>query len=140
LRHRQHRRQPIHITRSRPDHKDDNAHVEQKNGMWPRHLLGYGRLGQERVVAPINTLYKEVWGPLQNFSLPSMKRQDKWREGRRWGRRHDPSPTAYQRLLTSRQITRRHRQRLREYYEWLDPFARAQQREQQLPPILRSAT
>jgi hypothetical protein len=140
LRHLQARRQPIHITRSRPYHKDDNAHVEQKNWMWPRHLLGYGRLGQERVVTPINALYKEVWGPLHNFFLPSMKLQDKWREGSRWVRRHDPPQTAYQRLLTSRQITRRHRQRLREYYESLDPFTLAQQLEQQLQPILRSAT
>ena len=140
IRHLQHRRQPVQITRSRPYHKDDNAHVEQKNWMWPRQLLGYGRLGQEHVVAPINTLYKEVWGPLQNFFLPSMKLQDKWREGSRWVRRHDQPQTAYQRLRGSRQITRRQRQRLREYYESLDPFALAQQLEQQLKPILRIAT
>ena len=50
IRHLQARRQPVQISRSRPYHKDDNAHVEQKNWMWPRHLLGYGRLGQQRVV------------------------------------------------------------------------------------------
>lgn len=38
------RKQPVGFTRSRPCHKDDNAHVEQKNWMWPRQLLGYGRL------------------------------------------------------------------------------------------------
>ena len=101
IRHLQAHRQPVQISRSRPYHKDDNAHVEQKNWMWPRHLLGYGRLGQERVVTPINTLYKQVWGPLHNFFLPSMKLRDKWREGSRWVRRHDPAQTAYQRLLAS---------------------------------------
>jgi hypothetical protein len=38
------RRSPVEFTRSRPYHKDDNAHVEQKNWMWPRQLLGYTRL------------------------------------------------------------------------------------------------
>ena len=34
------RKQPVAFTRSRPYHSDDNAHVEQKNWMWPRQLLG----------------------------------------------------------------------------------------------------
>lgn len=38
------RRVPVSLSRSRPYHKDDNAHLEQKNWMWPRQLLGYGRL------------------------------------------------------------------------------------------------
>ena len=41
--------------------------------MWPRQLLGYGRLEDPACVERINTLYKEVWGPLHNFFLPSMK-------------------------------------------------------------------
>jgi hypothetical protein len=67
------RARPIGLTRSRPYHKDDNAHVEQKNWMWPRQLLGYGRLEQSGLVEPINNLYREAWGPLHNFFLPSMK-------------------------------------------------------------------
>ena len=37
-------------TRSRPYHSDDNAHVEHKNWMWPRQLLGYGGLKPEELV------------------------------------------------------------------------------------------
>ena len=70
IRHLQNRRQPVAVTRSRPYHKDDNAHVEQKNWMWPRQLLGYGRLGQERVVVPINALYKDVWVHCTTSSCP----------------------------------------------------------------------
>jgi hypothetical protein len=33
------RQLPVAFTRSRPYHKDDQAHVEQKNWMWPRQLL-----------------------------------------------------------------------------------------------------
>jgi hypothetical protein len=39
IRYLQVRPKPVRVTRSRPYHKDDNAHVEQKNWMWPRQLL-----------------------------------------------------------------------------------------------------
>src|SRR5262245_38104137 len=137
LRYLQVRAKPIRLTRSRPYHKDDNAHVEQKNWMWPRQLLGYGRLEEPSLVKPINVLYKEAWGPLQNFFLPSMKLRKKWREGSRWVRRHDRAQTAYQRLVASGQLSRGQAARLRAWYESLDPFQLAQELERQLKPILR---
>lgn len=73
IRYLQVRARPVRVTRSRPYHSDDNAHVEQKNWMWPRPLPGYGRLEDPGLVEPINQLYTEAWGPLQNFFLPSMK-------------------------------------------------------------------
>jgi hypothetical protein len=43
------RRRPVEFTRSRPYHKDDNAHVEQKNWMWSAFgLLPTGRRGAGR--------------------------------------------------------------------------------------------
>jgi hypothetical protein len=140
LRFLQQRPRPVRVSRSRPYHKDDNAHVEQKNWMWPRHLLGYGRLGASHVVPLINAVYAEIWEPLHNFFLPSMKLREKWREGSRWVRRHDGPQTAYQRLLAGRQISRKQRQRLRDWHESLDPFVLAQQLEKRLAPILRTAT
>jgi len=56
----QERAQPVRVTRSRPYHSDDNAHVEQKNWMWPRQLLGYGRLEQADLVEPINSIYQDI--------------------------------------------------------------------------------
>ena len=137
IRHLQQRARPVRLTRSRPYHKDDNAHVEQKNWMWPRQLLGYGRLADESVLPSLNTLYKEVWGPLHNFFLPSMKLRDKWREGSRWVRRHDPAQTAYQRVVASGQLSAKRRRQLRDHYESLDPFALAKALEKRLKPILR---
>jgi len=129
----------IEFTRSRPYNKDDNAHVEQKNWMWPRQLLGYGRLAEPQLIEPINGLYKEIWGPLQNFFLPSMKLQRKWREGSRWVRRHDRPQTAYQRLLATAQLPSKQRRRLRDGYESLDPFLLAAALERRLKPILKLA-
>lgn len=130
------RAQPVRVTRSRPYHSDDNAHVEQKNWMWPRQLLGYGRLEDDRLLEPINALYSEAWGPLQNFFLPSMKLVKKWRVGSRWKRRHDLPQTAYQRLLSSGQLSAKARRQLREQYESLDPFELAAQVERRLRRIL----
>ena len=140
IRYLQVRTKPIQLSRSRPYHKDDNAHVEQKNWMWPRQLLGYGRLERAEVVQPINSLYKEIWGPLHNFFLPSMKLVKKWRMGSRWVRRYDVPQTAYQRLVGSGQLKRAEASRLRERYESLDPFKLAAELERKLKPILRGGS
>lgn len=127
---------PVCLTRSRPHHKDDNAHVEQKNWMWPRQLLGYQRLEIVEHVPLINALYTEVWGPLQNFFLPSTKLIEKTRDGGRIIRKHDEPKTAYQRLLQSGELESKARKTLREEYESLDPFALAKQLDPRLKKIL----
>jgi hypothetical protein len=132
----QERLAPVKLTRSRPYHKDDNAHVEQKNWMWPRQLLGYGRLDNPQSVRLINDLYREVWGPLHNFFLPSTKLIEKKRDGSRVIRRHDQPQTAYQRLRASGELSAKARRQLREQYECLDPFALAQAVERRLKKVL----
>src|SRR5258706_5909031 len=129
---------PVEFTRSRPYHKDDNAHVEQKNWMWPRQLLGYGRLEDAALVARICTVYKEVWGPLQNFFLPSLKLKRKWRERSHWRRRYELPRTAYHRLCAPGILTLQQRRQLRERYASLDPFELKDELERQLKPILQS--
>jgi hypothetical protein len=136
VRYWQERLEPVRLTRSRPYHKDDNAHVEQKNWMWPRQLLGYQRLENPGNVPLINALYKEVWGPLHNFFLPSAKLVEKRREGSRIIKRHDVPQTAYQRLLVCGGLNAKARRTLRERYEALDPFALAKQVDQRLKKIL----
>jgi hypothetical protein len=139
IRYLQDRLQPVRVSRSRPYHSDDNAHVEQKNWMWPRQLLGYGRLEDSRLVAPINAVYSEVWGPLHNFFLPSMKLIKKWRVGSRWRRKHDRPQTAYQRLLNLGVLSARKRRQLHELYHSLDPFQLHDELERRLRPILAKA-
>jgi hypothetical protein len=139
IRYLHERTQPVRVTRSRPYHSDDNAHVEQKNWMWPRQLLGYGRLEDEQLVQPINDLYEQLWGPLHNFFLPSMKLVQKWREGARWRRRHDRPQTAYQRLLQMGILSRKKHRELRDLYQSLDPFVLHEQLEERLQPILAKA-
>lgn len=133
------RKKPVGFTRSRPYHKDDNAHVEQKNWMWPRQLLGYGRLEDPTLVEPINELYRQAWGPLMNFFLPGLKLAEKWRERSHWRKRYEPAQTAYQRLMKSPKLPRKMRQELRDRFESLDPFALKWEVEKRLKKILSGA-
>ena len=133
------RKKPVGFTRSRPYHKDDNAHVEQKNWMWPRQLLGYGRLECPDQVEPINELYRQAWGPLMNFFLPGLKLAEKWRERSHWHKRYEPAQTAYQRLLACGKLSRKMRRGLRDRFESLDPFALKQDVEKRLKKILGGA-
>ena len=91
------------------------------------------------MVEPLNALYSQVWGPLHNFFLPSMKLIKKWRVGSRWLRRHDAPQTAYQRLLALGVLSNKTKRQLRDHYESLDPFVLAAKVEKQLKPILEAA-
>ena len=130
------RNSPVEFTRSRPYHSDDNAHVEQKNWMWPRQLLGYSRLEDAALVAGICALYKEVWGPLQNFFLPCLKLKRKWREGSHWRKYYELPKTAYHRLCVPGLLSAKERGRLRDRYDSLDPFKLKDDLEQKLKQIL----
>jgi len=133
----QKRPRPVFMTRSRPYKKDDNAHVEQKNWTWARQLLGYGRLENPELVGPISALYREVWAPWQNFFLPCLKLESKWREGSHWRKRYERPRTAYDRLCAPGMLSLKQRRGLRERYESLDPFDLKDQLEKKLKEILQ---
>lgn len=134
------RKAAVEFTRSRPYHSDDNAHVEQKNWTWARQLLGYGRLEDPDLVGPISALYREVWAPWQNFFLPCLKLQRKWREGSHWRKRYELPRTACERLCEPGLLSRRERSRLKEQQASLDPFALKDELERRLEIILRPRT
>jgi hypothetical protein len=131
------RKLAVEFTRSRPYHSDDNAHVEQKNWTWARQLLGYGRLEDPELVAPISALYRDVWAPWQNFFLPCLKLERKWREGSHWRKRYELPRTAYERLCEPGLLRPKQRRQLRERYETLDPFDLKDELEQKLKQILK---
>ncbi len=112
--------------------------MEQKNWTWARQLLGYGRLEDPQLVAPISTLYREVWAPWQNFFLPCLKLEKKWREGSHWRKRYEPPKTAYHRLCAPGMLSLKARRALRDRYESLDPFALKEEWESLLMQILKT--
>jgi hypothetical protein len=139
VRYFQDRPQQVGFTRSRPYHKDDNGHVEQKNWTHVRQLFGYGRFEDEGLVADMNALYRQVWEPLHNFFLPSMKLIAKERHGAKVKRRHDPPQTPCDRLLGCPQIPESIKRRLRKERSALDPFRLHEELESRLRRVLDRA-
>jgi hypothetical protein len=92
---------PVQFTGSRPYHKNDNAHVEQKNWTHVHCLLGCERLECPELLALINALYRAAWASYHNHFCPSMKLKEKHCEGARQIKRLDDPKGPYQRLLES---------------------------------------
>ena len=122
FRHFTQRKQPVQFTRSRPYHKDDNAHVEQKNWTHVRQWLGYERLDNPPTVPLLNALYTQEWRLFHNFFCPSMKLLSKRRIGSKTIKHHDDPKTPYQRLMESIYIPRSVKQQLTKQFESLNPF------------------
>ena len=139
LRHFVQRKQPVHFTRSRAYHKDDNAHVEQKNWTHVRQWLGYQRLDDPAVVPLLNNLYKHEWRLFHNFFCPSMRLLSKERIGSKTIKRHSSPKTPYQRILESPHIPPSVKQKLSKQFETLNPFVLREAMERKLGRILTSS-
>jgi hypothetical protein len=122
LRHFHQRKQPVQFTRSRPYHKDDNAHVEQKNWTHVRQWLGYHRLDNPKVVPLMNDLYTTEWRLYHNFFLPSVKLLEKKRVASRTIKRYDTPKTPYQRVMESTNISDEVKLSLKKEFQQLNPF------------------
>ncbi len=129
----------VKFTRSRPYHKNDNGHVEEKNWTHVRQLLGYDRLDDPALVEAINRLYRQYWNKLHNYYLPEMKLVKKDREGSKVHRRHDAPKTPCQRLLDCPDISDEVKTKLRKDLAALNPFKLQRQVETQLKRILLRA-
>ena len=116
------RKIPVQFTRSRPYHKNDNAHVEGKNWTHVRQWLGYRRFDDPRIVDLLNDLYKNEWRLFQNFFLPSVKLKDKKRVGSKIIKVHDSPKTPYQRVLESEHVKPDVKERLQNQFKTLHPF------------------
>ena len=101
------RKNPVAFTRSRPYHKNDNAHVEQKNWTHVRQLPGWDRLENRQLVS-------------------------KERVRSRYRKRYDPPQTPCERLLQSREVSPGNKLQLQAAYTRLNPFALKKTIEQKL--------
>lgn len=113
------RQEEITFTRSRPYRKNDTCYVEQKNWSIVRRFAGYGRFEGEESCRLLNQLYA-LLRDYNNFFLPSMKLVEKTRDGAKVTRRHDTPKTPCQRVLESKAVDKRDKERLTRYYEALN--------------------
>lgn len=113
---------PIELTRSRSYKKNDNAHIEQKNGAITRRFIGYRRIETDAQIVLLNELYA---GPLRlyvNFFQPSMKLLKKERVGARYKRVYDTPQTPYRRIMGLESIDQRIKNELSALYTTLNPL------------------
>jgi hypothetical protein len=136
FRHFTQRKPPVQFTRSRAYHKDDNAHVEQKNWTHVRQWLGYQRLDDPEVVPLLNNFYRQEWRLFHNFFCPSMKLLSKERVGSKTLKHHDPPKTPYQRIMESPHIPSNLKLDLSKQLEKLNPFVLREAMEKKLKTIL----
>lgn len=122
FRHFSERKDPVQFTRSRPYHKDDNAHIEQKNWTHIRQWLGYHRLDNLEVIPLMNDLYTKEWRLFHNFFCPSDKLIEKKRIASKTIKRYDKPKTPYERVLRSKHVSAHTKRYLKEQFNTLNPF------------------
>ena len=114
-------REKLEFTRSRPNRKNDNAYIEQKNWTHVRKVLGYLRYDTPEELMIINDLYHHELRLYKNFFQPVMKLVSKERIGGRVKRKYGVSHTPYQSLMESGQLSTEAREGLKEMYLSLNP-------------------
>jgi hypothetical protein len=137
MRHFSQRDKPVQFTRSRPYHKDDNAHVEQKNWTHVRLWFGYHRLDKRVLVGLMNDLYTQEWRLYHNFFLPSVKLVEKKLVDGKQIKRYDTAKTPYQRALESPYVEASAKCSLKEQFENLNPFRLRKVMESKLETIFK---
>lgn len=110
----------ITFTRSRAYKKNDQAHVEEKNGSIVRRIVGYSRYEGIQAWSALVDLYA-VLRLYINYFQPSLKLLSKERKGSKVIKKYDEAKTPYQRLLNTSCLTEEKRALLTDEYEKQDP-------------------
>ena len=116
------RKHPVDYTRSRPYHKNDNAHIEGKNWTHIRQYLGYERFDNIQIKDILNKMYTSSWSLFFNFFIPSGKLIEKRREGSKIIKIQDKPKTPFQRLMESRDVPSKTKKELLKLQETLNPI------------------
>ena len=112
----------ITFTRSRAYKKNDQCHVEEKNGSVVRKFVGYDRYEGLEPCRVLGALYESL-RLYVNFFQPSVKLISKKRVGSRVIKKYDVAQTPHQRVVADETISSETKQALAEQFKTLDPLA-----------------
>lgn len=115
------KREEIAFTRSRSNHKNDQAHIESKNYHSVRKVTGYERIIDPKIVTLIDDLYQNEHRLLTNFFYTTMKLSSKKRVGAKVKKTYEKAKTPYQRVLECDTISDEVKHKLTEKYLSLNP-------------------
>ena len=109
------------FSRSRPNKKNDNCFVEQKNWTHVKKFVGYFRYDTTKELGILNDIYRNELRLYKNFFQPVIKLILKERRGGRVHRRYDDPKTPYQRVMESKEVEDRVKKELSKIYLALNP-------------------
>jgi site-specific recombinase XerD len=110
------------FTRGRPGVKNDQCHIEQKNGAVVRETVGCVRLVGRQAYFQLREVYRALRLVVNCFQ-PSMKLQAKVYQGERVRRVYDVARTPLQRLMVSEVLSEDRQHELSAQVQQLDPLA-----------------
>lgn len=130
----------INLTRSRSNHKNDNAHVEQKNWTAIRQLLGYSRYEKREQQTMINNLYANEWRFYVNFFQPTMKRKEKIKDTKtgKTKKKYYEAKTPFRRLMEHPKTSQEQKDMLTSVYKTLNPVQLKRQINRKIELIKRT--
>lgn len=111
----------ILVSRSRPNHKNDNMYVEERNGHVVRKTVGYITLDCLEAVEALNRVY-DVLTPYLFHFIAVRRMIEKEKLSSRYRRVYEQKAmTPYQRTLASREVSREVKEKLRQTHATLNP-------------------
>lgn len=111
----------IEMTRSRPNHKNDNMHVEERNGHVVRKWIGYARFDCKEAVLALNDTYA-VLCPYLNHFAASRRCVEKTEVNGKWKKKYEKvAKTPYQRAMEHPDILPDVKEKLRIEHEKFNP-------------------
>ncbi|PIP75571.1 integrase [Candidatus Kuenenbacteria bacterium CG22_combo_CG10-13_8_21_14_all_39_9] len=114
-------KEKLGFSRSRPNKKNDNCFVEQKNWTHVKKYVGYLRYDTLKEQEILNNLYRHELRLYKNFFQPVIKLVSKERIDGKIHRKYEKAKTPYQRVMESQEVLEKKKQELRRIYQSLNP-------------------
>ena len=113
----------IDFTRSRSGQKNDNAHIEQKNRVVVRELVGHARYDTKEQLNILNELYRGPWRLYYNYFLTTRKVQKRSydKSSGKASFTYDKARTPYQRIMDHPDVPAAVKAKLKAEYDTLNP-------------------
>lgn len=111
----------LSFSRSRPNKKNDNCFVEQKNWTHVKKFVGYLRYDALEEQGILNDLFGNELRLYKNFFQPVIKLISKERIGGKIHRKYDTPKTPYQRVIESKEVPKNKKEELKKIYLSLNP-------------------
>lgn len=129
------REQKIDLSRSRPNHKNDNMYVEERNGHVVRKFIGYQTLNCREAVTALNAVYERLNPYLLHF-VAVRRLVKKERFNARYKRTYEKvAKTPYRRILECRAVPEDIKTKLTAEHQRLNPLLLKQEIDRRLQTL-----